>query len=191
MTSSDERSRPALVPVTLVLGGARSGKSRFAEGMVERAREPVYLATAEPLDTEMSERIRAHRERRGDRWTTIEEPLELAHALREHAGAGRAVLVDCLTLWVSNLLHTERDLDAEVELLLESLVAFEGPVVFVSNEVGLGVVPENPLARRFRDVVGVLHQRLAERAQRVYLLAAGIAITLKDEPGSFVEEDTR
>lgn len=191
MASRHRVEPPALVPVTLVLGGARSGKSRFAEALVEQTPRPVYLATAEPLDSEMSKRIRAHRERRGPRWTTVEEPLRLTDALREHTGTGRAVLVDCLTLWVSNLLHVQRDLDAEVELLLESLPACAGPVVFVSNEVGMGVVPENRLARQFRDGVGVLHQRLAERAQRVYLLAAGIPITVKDEPGSSAEEDTR
>ncbi len=181
---------PSPAPVTLVLGGARSGKSRFAESLVERALEPVYLATAEPLDSEMSARIRAHRERRGQRWRTVEEPLELAQVLCEHTGAERAVLVDCLTLWVSNLLHAQRDLDAEVELLLQSTAAFKGPVVFVSNEVGMGIVPENRLARQFRDHIGVVHQRLAERAEHVYLVVAGIPVIIK-EPRSSPEDHTR
>jgi adenosylcobinamide kinase/adenosylcobinamide-phosphate guanylyltransferase len=170
----------ALPAVTLVLGGARSGKSRHAEALVES--QPgacIYLATAEPGDREMAERIRRHRERRGTRWRTHEEPLDLAGALDLLASAEGAVLVDCLTLWLSNLLGVGRDLDDERMRLLEALPALAGPVVFVSNEVGLGVHPANALARRFVDQAGRLHQDLAAVAQSVVFMAAGLPLILK------------
>ena len=169
-----------LPPVTLVLGGARSGKSRHAEALVEA--QPgacLYLATAEAGDAEMAERIARHRARRGPRWETVEEPLELAAALSENAAPGRAVLVDCLTLWLSNLLAAERDSMAETERLVACLEALTGPVVLVSNEVGLGVIPDNALARAFVDHAGRLHQALGEAAQSVRFLAAGQVLHLK------------
>lgn len=172
-----------LPPLTLVLGGTRSGKSAFAERLVERSSEPVYLATGQPLDEEMAERVRQHKARRGAHWKTLEEPLDIARALRDNAGPKRGLLVDCLTLWLSNLMHAERDLDAELKHLLESLAGLDGPVVFVSNEVGSGVVPENALARRYVDQLGCIHQAIADRAERVYLVVAGIATTLKETKG--------
>jgi adenosylcobinamide kinase/adenosylcobinamide-phosphate guanylyltransferase len=167
--------------VTLVLGGARSGKSRFAEGLV--ARHPgrrVYLATAEAQDAEMAERIRLHRARRGAGWSTVEEPLDLAPALVEAARDGSAVLVDCLTLWLSNLMGAGRNPSDEMSRLVADLPRLGGPVVFVSNEVGLGIVPDNALARAFRDAAGRLHQAVAEAADRVCFVAAGLPLTLKD-----------
>jgi adenosylcobinamide kinase/adenosylcobinamide-phosphate guanylyltransferase len=174
--------------VTLVLGGARSGKSAHAEGLVESQPGPcLYLATAEAGDAEMAERIAAHRARRGGRWSTLEEPLDLAGALARGlpAGAGAAtapagaVLVDCLTLWLSNLLAAGRDPAEEGRRLLESLPGVAAPVVFVSNEVGLGIVPMNALARRFRDEAGRLNQAVAAAADRVVFVAAGLPLVLK------------
>jgi len=170
----------SLPPVTLVLGGARSGKSRYAEGLVDRhPGRRTYLATAEALDAEMAERVKAHRARRDSDWKTVEEPLDLAQALKAETGQGAAVLVDCLTLWLGNLLGKERDVAAEIEGLIAAVGQFGGPVVFVSNEVGLGIVPDNALARRFRDLAGSLHQRLAEKADRVVFVVAGLPMNLK------------
>jgi adenosylcobinamide kinase/adenosylcobinamide-phosphate guanylyltransferase len=167
---------------TLVLGGARSGKSRFAESLVAgHAGAHVYLATAEAGDAEMAERIRRHRERRGAGWTTIEEPLDLPHALASAARDNAAVLVDCLTLWLSNLMAAGRDVERESRALVEVLPRLAGPVVFVSNEVGLGIVPDNALARAFRDHAGLLHQSVAAAADRVYLVAAGLPLLLKKD----------
>lgn len=171
----------SLPPVTLILGGARSGKSRFAEQLV--AGHPgrrVYLATAEARDAEMAERIRHHRERRGEGWDTVEEPLDLVGALSRVARDRAAVLVDCLTLWLSNLMGANRDPAAEMSRLVTDLPRLGGPVVFVSNEVGLGIVPDNPLARAFRDEAGRLNQAMAAAADRVYFVAAGLPLTLKD-----------
>ncbi len=170
----------SLVPVTLVLGGVRSGKSRHAEALVESQPGPcIYLATAQAGDAEMAARIAAHRARRDARWTTVEEPLDLAAALGQACGPDRAVLVDCLTLWLSNLLGAGRDVAAECEGLLAALPEFKGPVVLVSNEVGQGVVPDNALARRFVDHAGRLHQDLAATAQRVIFMIAGLPQELK------------
>lgn len=175
-----------LPAVTLVLGGARSGKSRHAEALVEalvgiegQASTCVYLATAEPLDAEMTARIDEHRRRRGARWHTVEEPLDLVGALSRAAGADRAVLVDCLTLWLSNLLGASRDPVAETARLAAALPRLAGPVVLVSNEVGLGVVPVTPLARTFVDQAGRLHQAVAAVAQSVVFMTAGLPMHLK------------
>jgi adenosylcobinamide kinase/adenosylcobinamide-phosphate guanylyltransferase len=169
-----------LPPVTLILGGARSGKSRYAEALIDRhPGRRVYLATAEALDAEMAERVRQHRARRDSDWKTVEEPLELAAALKAETEQGAAVLVDCLTLWLGNLMGRERDVAAEVAGLLTAIGQFGGPVVFVSNEVGLGIVPDNAMARRFRDHAGLLHQQLAEQADRVVFIAAGLPLVLK------------
>jgi adenosylcobinamide kinase/adenosylcobinamide-phosphate guanylyltransferase len=164
---------------TLVLGGARSGKSAHAERLVEAAGGGTYLATAEALDREMAERVAHHRARRGDLWRTVEEPLDLVGALQASAVAGRPVLVDCLTLWVSNLMFAERDLETETARLVAALPGLAGPVVLVSNEVGLGIVPDNALARRFRDAAGRLNQAVAAQCDRVLFIAAGLPLVLK------------
>jgi adenosylcobinamide kinase/adenosylcobinamide-phosphate guanylyltransferase len=167
-----------LPPITLVLGGARAGKSRFAEELIERtARPAVYLATAEPRDEEMRARIAAHRTRRGAHWTTVEEPLELVNILL--AEATRPVLVDCLTLWLSNLMGAKCDIGFEIERLLAVLPQGQTPVVMVANEVGLGIVPDNAMAREFRDHAGRLNQSIASLAQRVVFMAAGLPLALK------------
>jgi adenosylcobinamide kinase/adenosylcobinamide-phosphate guanylyltransferase len=164
--------------VTLVLGGARSGKSRHAEAVLAGCHNPVYLATAEILDAEMAERVARHRAARAGSWETIEEPLALPERLAELAG--RAVLVECLTLWLSNLLHAGRDVERETASLVEILPRRAAPVVLVANEVGLGIVPENALARAFRDHAGRLNQRIAAVADRVVFVAAGLPFVLKD-----------
>jgi adenosylcobinamide kinase / adenosylcobinamide-phosphate guanylyltransferase len=164
--------------ITLVLGGARSGKSAYAERLI--GDRGLYLATAEAGDAEMAARIREHRRRRGMGWETVEEPLDLAGALERHTGADRAVLVDCLTLWLSNLMAAERDVEAETQRLIERLGALPCPLVLVSNEVGLGIVPVTPLGRAFRDHAGRLNQRVAAAADRVIFVAAGLPLTLKD-----------
>ncbi|APX70574.1 MULTISPECIES: bifunctional adenosylcobinamide kinase/adenosylcobinamide-phosphate guanylyltransferase [unclassified Brucella] len=164
----------------LVLGGARSGKSSYAEKMVEASGlQPLYLATGRAFDTEMQSRIAIHRERRGPQWQTVEEPLDLVTALKAHAAASRFVLVDCLTLWITNLMMAERDMAAETARLVAALPDLAGPVVFVSNEVGLGIVPENRMAREFRDHAGFLHQAVAAVANEVYFMAAGLPLKMK------------
>ncbi|WP_188259362.1 bifunctional adenosylcobinamide kinase/adenosylcobinamide-phosphate guanylyltransferase [Azospirillum tabaci] len=168
--------------ITLVLGGARSGKSRYAEGLVTASPGPrVYIATAQIWDSEMADRVARHKEDRGPGWITVEEPLDLSGALLRHAGAGTSVLVDCLTLWLSNLMMAEADVPARSAELLATLAGVEGRVVLVSNEVGLGIVPDNALARRFRDHAGRLHQDIAAVAQRVAFVAAGLPLLLKGE----------
>ena len=165
---------------TLVLGGARSGKSVHAERLVTGSRlGAVYVATATAGDDEMAERIARHRDRRGPAWTTVEEPLDLAVTLRREAGSGRAVLVDCLTLWLSNLMHAGRDPDGETATLCDTLAGLPGPAVLVSNEVGLGLVPETPLGRRFRDAQGRLNQAVAAAVPAVVFVAAGLPLVLK------------
>lgn len=167
--------------LTLVLGGARSGKSRYAESLIAALPPPwIYVATAEAGDAEMADRIAAHRARRVGGWKTIETPHDLAKAL---ASSGKTpVLVDCLTLWLSNLLLADATIDAEIECLENALANAEGPVVLVANEVGFGIVPDNVLARRFRDLQGHLNQRIAARADRVVLVVAGIPLIVKDTP---------
>jgi adenosylcobinamide kinase/adenosylcobinamide-phosphate guanylyltransferase len=163
----------------LITGGARSGKSRRAE---IRARafpgRPVYLATAEALDQEMAERIANHRARRGSDWIEREVPLELVAALTESDGGG-ARLVDCLTLWLSNLFHAGRDWSQEVDRLAGAVARQRSPVVLVSNEVGLGIVPENPLARAYRDAAGHMNQAMAAIADEVEFVVAGLPMRLK------------
>ncbi|MCJ2011430.1 bifunctional adenosylcobinamide kinase/adenosylcobinamide-phosphate guanylyltransferase [Methylobacterium sp. J-076] len=165
--------------LTLVLGGARSGKSAHAEGLVMACPAPwLYLATAEIWDDEMAERIRIHRGRRGEGWITRDVPLALPEAI---AAAEGAVLVDCLTLWLTNLILAEADVAAAAGRLAAACAAAAGPVVLVSNEVGLGIVPDNALARRFRDEAGRLHQRMAALADRVVLTVAGLPLTVKPQ----------
>jgi adenosylcobinamide kinase/adenosylcobinamide-phosphate guanylyltransferase len=165
------------LPTTLVLGGARSGKTRHALAAAEATDRPlVMIATAEPLDAEMAERIAHHRAERGLRWRTIEAPLDLAGALQRVTPQETAV-VDCLTLWVSNLMHAGQDLDAASAGLMAALAGRD--VLLVSNEVGLGIVPDNALARRFRDAAGRLNQQLAAAADKVVFIAAGLPLALK------------
>ena len=166
----------------LILGGARSGKSRLAEKLASDSALPViYIATSQPLDGEMNERVTLHRQRRPDHWGLIEEPIELARVLRENAAADVCLLVDCLTLWLTNLLMLEdpQRLALERDQLLETLATLPGEIMFVSNETGMGVVPLGELTRRYVDEAGWLHQALAERCQRVVLTVAGLPLTLK------------
>ena len=168
--------------VTFVLGGARSGKSLWAENHVLESRlAPVYLATAEAHDEEMQRRIAQHRAQRDEHWTTVEEPLDLALALKENAGEGRAVLVDCLTLWLANLMAAERDVIKEAEAVCRVLGTIGGHVTVVSNEVGQGIVPANKVAREFRDHAGRLHQQVAALSGKVVFVTAGLAQVLKGE----------
>jgi adenosylcobinamide kinase / adenosylcobinamide-phosphate guanylyltransferase len=164
--------------LTLVLGGTRSGKSRYGESLVTALPSPwVYVATAEAGDDEMAARISAHRKRRGGMWKTIEAPRDLAAALAKCTE--RPTLVDCLTLWLSNLLLAGADIDDETERLEKALSTASAPVVLVANEVGAGIVPDHPLGRRFRDLQGILNQRMAARADRVVLMVAGLPLALK------------
>jgi len=166
----------------LVLGGARSGKSRLAEKLAsESGLDVIYIATSQPLDGEMNQRVALHRARRPDTWGLVEEPLELARVLKETAGQGRCLLVDCLTLWLTNLLMLDdpQRLAQEREALLDCLAQLPGEIIFVSNETGLGVVPLGELTRRYVDEAGWLHQALAERCQRVVFTVAGLPMTLK------------
>jgi adenosylcobinamide kinase / adenosylcobinamide-phosphate guanylyltransferase len=165
---------------TLVLGGARSGKSAFAEQLIgDSGLARIYLATATSDDDEMKTRIAHHRFSRGDGWITIEEPLALVDALTREATHGRAVLVDCLTLWLSNLMFAERDPEIEARRLTRFLDVAKYPVVLVSNEVGLGLVPETPLGRAFRDAQGRLNQIVAAAVPQVVFIAAGLPLWLK------------
>lgn len=168
----------------LVLGGARSGKTAFAERLTLRlGQAPAYLATAQAWDGEMEERIRTHQRQRSDSFRTIEEPLALPEILADAATRHDAILVDCLTLWISNLLGAGADVAGKVEQLATTLVGIEtSRIVLVSNEVGLGIVPDNPLARSFRDLAGSAHQRLAQICADVYFVAAGLPLTMKGAP---------
>jgi adenosylcobinamide kinase/adenosylcobinamide-phosphate guanylyltransferase len=165
--------------LTLVLGGARSGKSRHAEALIEALPPPwTYIATAEASDDEMRERIVQHRARRPQGWITVDAPLALPEAIRA-VPAGQPVLVDCLTLWLTNLILADQDTKVAGQNLLTACAEAAGPVVLVSSEVGLGIVPENALARRFRDEAGRLHQSLAARAGRVVFMVAGLPMQVK------------
>lgn len=175
----------SVAKLSLVLGGARSGKSRFAESLISTLPPPWqapwnYVATAEPGDAEMAKRIASHRARRGASWHTIEAPRDLAGSLQ--AAKAAPILVDCLTLWLSNLMLANADIDAEMARLDDALAAAAAPIVMVANEVGYGIVPDHPLGRRFRDLQGVLNQRIAARADRVVLMVAGLPLALKGAP---------
>ncbi|MDQ7985857.1 bifunctional adenosylcobinamide kinase/adenosylcobinamide-phosphate guanylyltransferase [Pseudomonas sp. G34] len=169
----------------LILGGARSGKSRLAERLAaESGLQVIYVATSQPLDGEMSSRVRTHRERRPAEWGLVEEPVALARVLEEQAAADRCLLVDCLTLWLTNLLmlDDEARLNCECEALLACLQKLPGRVILVSNESGLGVVPMGELTRRYVDAAGLLHQAVAERCERVVFTVAGLPMILKGDP---------
>ncbi len=167
--------------IVLVIGGTRSGKSAFA---LSRAGElpgrKVYIATAQACDTEMTERIHKHRQKRGQEWTTLEEPVRLGRAVREVSPAYDVIVIDCLTIWLSNLLCVSRELEGEQDDFVDSLRALGASTLFiVSNEVGMGIVPENELARRFRDLAGELNQRIAQIADEVFLISAGLPLKIK------------
>ena len=171
---------------TLILGGAKSGKSAYALAVAESlATERIFVATAQAHDDEMRLRITRHQEERGPSWRTVEEPLDIAGVLASEAAAGRVVLVDCLTLWLSNLM-TQAELERERILerfgqLASAVEQSRSPVIMVANEVGLGIVPDNPLARAYRDLAGALNQLLAQKMDRVVLVAAGLPMILKGD----------
>lgn len=167
----------------LVLGGARSGKTRRALAVAAAFGDRVYIATAEALDEEMTARIGRHRQERDAGWRTIEAPMDIAGALAAPAPAGqvgeRVAVVDCLTLWLSNLMHHERDIEEATERLVAAIRSAPGSVLLVSNEVGLGIVPDNALSRRFRDAQGLLNQQIAAAVDAVEFVAAGLPLRLK------------
>jgi adenosylcobinamide kinase/adenosylcobinamide-phosphate guanylyltransferase len=179
--ADQDRSRVALPAVTLVLGGARSGKSRWAERLVEgAAMGGTYCATATAGDAEMAARIAAHRARRGRFWRTVEERLAIAAVIGAEAALDRPLMIDCLTLWLSNLMLAGRSVGGEAAALVAALRLAAGPVVLVANEVGMGLVPETALGRRFRDAAGRLNQELAAKADRVVFVVAGLPLVLKE-----------
>ncbi len=165
-----------------MLGGARSGKSFFALKEASKIRgRKAFIATAEPFDEEMKERIERHKKERGRDWDTFEEPLMIADAIRETISTYKVTVVDCLTLWLSNIMHTDLDVNDEIGRLIESLhpTKNDSRVYIVSNEVGMGIVPDNDLARKFRDFAGVLNREVAELSDAVYLIAAGTPLKIK------------
>ncbi len=173
--------------IVLVGGGARSGKSRFALEYAEaRFTRRAFVATAQPLDSEMAERISQHQQDRGPGWTTIEAPLELVSALSRETGEFEVLVVDCLTIWLSNvLLDAERNVEEEIDRLVQCLTDHGAScsLVLVTNEVGSGIVPDNEVSRKFRDLAGVLNQRVAQAADEVYWMAFGIPVAVKTASG--------
>lgn len=163
--------------ITLVLGGARSGKSAYAEKIIEDLGGGFYLATSRVWDAEMAERVQIHQARRNDLWQTIEEPVAIHDII---TSTDKPMLVDCLTLWLSNLMEMEADIDQETEQLCSALKMTKQDIVLVSNEVGLGIVPDNALARKFRDLAGKINQTVAQTADRVIFVAAGLPLTMKE-----------
>lgn len=163
-----------------ILGGARSGKSnRALQLALEIGSKPVFLATAEALDAEMSDRIAKHKDERGSRWTTLDAPLDIVNAIKRAAQVGDVCVVDCLTLWLSNLMHHERSVSDETDRFCKLITAAPIPIILVSNEVGMGLVPDTPLGRAFRDEQGRLNQAVARACKRVEFVAAGLPLTLK------------
>ncbi|MCH2236534.1 MAG: bifunctional adenosylcobinamide kinase/adenosylcobinamide-phosphate guanylyltransferase [Blastomonas sp.] len=166
--------------LTFILGGARSGKSARAQALAEsQSGKLVYLATAQAFDDEMADRIARHRQNRGPRWRTVECPIDLPEAITREAAPGRVLLVDCLTLWTSNILLNELNFPAVSKQLMDALLAAKSPIILVSNEVGMGIVPDNALARRFRDMAGRLNQDIAAIADRAEIMFAGLVVPLK------------
>ncbi len=178
-----ENVTAARVRSVLVLGGARSGKSAYAQSLAEaHASERLYVATAEPADEEMAARIARHRADRGKSWTTLEEPLKVPQALRSLARPGGVILVDCLTLWLSNLMLAGRDPEAAIARLADAIGALAGPAILVSNEIGMGLVPEHKLGRDFRDWQGRANHKIAQACDAAVFLAAGLPVQLKPAP---------
>jgi len=166
--------------LTFILGGARSGKSARAQALAEsQSGKLVYLATAQAFDDEMADRIARHRQDRGPRWRTVECPIDLPEAITREAAPGRVLLVDCLTLWTSNILLNGLNFPAVSKQLMDALLAAKSPIILVSNEVGMGIVPDNALARRFRDMAGRLNQDIAAIADRAEIMFAGLVLPLK------------
>ena len=179
MAQSNSAGRGRL---TLVLGGARSGKSRHAQILAMTTPPPwIYVATAEGLDDEMRQRIAKHKADRGDGWSTIEAPIELARAVAD-APASAPLVVDCITLWLSNLMLGAHDIDAAVAQFIKCLDGRRAPTFVVSSEVGAGLVPETPLGRAYRDQAGIVNQHIAVSAHTVLLMVAGLAMPLKALP---------
>jgi adenosylcobinamide kinase / adenosylcobinamide-phosphate guanylyltransferase len=167
----------------LVIGGARSGKSRYGQKCAEASgKRPVLIATAEAGDAEMAARIAAHRQARGGDWLAVEESIELVRAVQHEAAADKILLVDCLTLWLSNLMHRGRDPEDEGTALAQAIGKLKGPAIFVSNEVGQGIVPATELGRSFRDAQGRLNQKIATACEAVVLVSAGLPLVLKPAP---------
>ena len=165
---------------TLILGGASSGKSAYAEGLsLGHSGRHIYVATAYPSDPEMSEKISRHRERRGTKWTTIEEPVSIVKPISNADEPDGLILVDCLTLWLSNLMLANLDVNSEMGKLVEKIKNIEASLILVSNEVGAGIVPDNVLAREFRHAQGVLNQEVAAAADEVFFITAGLPTNLK------------
>lgn len=174
--------------ITLVLGGARSGKSAFAEKLVQdRNLNQIYIATAEVLDDEMHLRVEHHKESRGRGWLTVEEPIDIASVINKYSSAENVILVDCLTLWLSNIMAQELSPKTMFKNLVIALENAKGSVILVSNEVGLGIVPSNALAREFRDEAGRLNQMIAQAANNVYFTAAGLPMQLKKDDNILLE----
>ncbi|MEW6001278.1 MAG: bifunctional adenosylcobinamide kinase/adenosylcobinamide-phosphate guanylyltransferase [Nitrospirota bacterium] len=179
--------------IIFITGGARSGKSSFALQLANNYKgvhggdcissmRKAYIATAEALDEEMKERIEKHKRLRGDNWVTYEEPIKISDVLRTIEEKYCAVVIDCLTLWLSNLMKAGLNIEAEIGHFISSLVTCQSTLIFiVSNEVGMGIVPENEMARRFRDMAGILNQRIAEVSDKVFLVVAGIPLKIKDK----------
>jgi adenosylcobinamide kinase / adenosylcobinamide-phosphate guanylyltransferase len=164
----------------LVLGGARSGKSRYAQARAEALRlEQVYVATGQAFDDEMRDRIARHRADRGWDWETVEAPLAIAQVIAERSTTGAVLLIDCLTLWTTNLILGDHDVSSATAGLIASLTAAPGPIILVANEVGYGIVPDNALARKFRDEAGIINQRVALAAGEVKLIVAGLPVPVK------------
>lgn len=169
--------------IVFITGGARSGKSSFAMAEASKINgKKAYIATAEALDEEMRQRIENHKRQRGNDWVTYEEPLKIAEVIKEIKGKYSVILIDCLTLWLSNIMHIDLNIKAEIEHLISSLVTCRfSLVIIVSNEVGMGIVPDNELSRKFRDMAGLLNQKIAATSDEVYMVVAGIPVKIKEK----------
>lgn len=174
------KRRKNTMTISFVIGGARSGKSRIAQQLAEAYPGPLlFIATAEAFDAEMRDRITLHQQDRGPRWSTLEAPVNLIEAIRQSGEAGQVLLVDCLTVWLGNLMHHGHDLDVATKALVLAIAESRGPIILVSNEVGQGIVPDNAMARTFRDASGRLNQRIAASADHVMLITAGLVQKIK------------